>query len=226
MNLKEMAARRAVEQVSSGVRLGLGTGSTVQFVLDALAERLREGSLSDIVGVPTSKATEERCHTLGIPLASLETCPALDLTIDGADEISPELNLIKGLGGALLREKVVAAASSRLLIVADASKRVDMLGTKAPLPVEVVPFGWFPTMAFFEQLGATPTLRRGEDNQPYMTDNGNMIVDCPFAEGIANPHTLAQLLDAHPAVMGHGLFLGMAAGAIVGTPDGVVELNR
>jgi ribose 5-phosphate isomerase A len=148
------------------------------------------------------------------------------MTIDGADEVDPDLNLIKGLGGALLREKVVAAASDQLVIVVDESKRVERLGTKAPLPVEVLQLGWNTNLPRFERLGAVPALRRGADGQPYVTDNGNVIVDCTFPEGIPNPAALARELDACPGVMGHGLFLEMATVVLVGTPEGVVQLSR
>lgn len=224
MELKALAGRHAAWKVASGMRLGLGTGSTMRYVLEALAERLREGSLVDILGVPTSSATERQCQQLGIPLTSLEMCPTLDLAIDGADEIAPTLDLIKGLGGALLREKIVARASKAFLVVADASKQVDRLGTRCPLPVEVIPFGWNTVIPFLEQLGANPTLRLGTDQQPYSTDNRNLILDCTFPAGIPDPHTLAQQLDSHPVVMGHGLFLGMATAAVIAYPDGIREL--
>jgi len=225
MNLKHMAAEKAVSYVTSGMKLGLGTGSTVQFVLDALAKRMHEGTLHTIVGVPTSEATARRSLELGIPLTTLEECPQLDLTIDGADEISPELNLIKGLGGALLREKIVAAASKRLIIAADQSKRVEKLGTHSPLPVEVLPLGWNTNLPLFERLGATPVLRMNDNGERYVTDNGNLIVDCTFPNGIDDPQMIARELDAQAGVLGHGLFLGMASLAILGTKDGVVEIT-
>jgi ribose 5-phosphate isomerase A len=226
MDLKQLVAEHAVQQVRSGMNLGLGTGSTVRYVLEALAERLRQGSLRDIAGIPTSEATAQQAQALGIPLTTFETCPRLAMTIDGADEVDPDLNLIKGLGGALLREKVVAAASDQLVIVVDQSKRVERLGTKAPLPVEVLQLGWNTNLPRFERLGAVPALRRGADGQPYVTDNGNVIVDCTFPEGIPDPAALARELDACPGVMGHGLFLEMATVVFVGTPEGVVRLGR
>jgi ribose 5-phosphate isomerase A len=224
--LKQLVAEHAVQQVRSGMNLGLGTGSTVRYVLEALAERLQQGSLRDIAGIPTSEATAQQAQALGIPLTTFETCSRLAMTIDGADEVDPDLNLIKGLGGALLREKVVAAASDQLIIVVDESKRVERLGTKAPLPVEVLQLGWNTNLPRFERLGAVPALRRGADGQPYVTDNGNVIVDCTFPEGIPNPAALARELDACPGVMGHGLFLEMATVVLVGTPEGVVQLSR
>ncbi len=226
MNLKQQVAEKAVERVQSGMRLGLGTGSTVQFVLDALARRLGDGSLSDIVGVPTSEATAARARELGIALATLEECPRLDMTIDGADEVSPQLELIKGLGGALLREKIVAAASDQFVVVVDESKRVERLGSRAPLPVEVLPLGWNTHLPLFERLGARPQRRTRDDGSPYITDNGNMIVDCAFAEGITDAAALARDLDALAGVLGHGLFLGMASVVLVATGNGVVELRR
>jgi ribose 5-phosphate isomerase A len=225
MNKKQAAAEAAAQRVANGMQLGLGTGSTVTFLLEALAERIRAGNLRDIVGVPTSLATEEHARSLGIALTTLEECPRLDMTIDGADEVSPDLNLIKGLGGALLREKIVAAASDQLLIIADGSKRVERLGSRSPLPVEVVSFGWSTNIPVFERLGATPTLRMAPDNTPYITDNGNYIVDCTFPNGIEDPHTLARNLDAQAGVVGHGLFLGMAGAAIIGTDNGVVVIE-
>ena len=159
--LKRAAAERAVALVESGMRLGLGTGSTARHVLDVIGERLREGSLTGIVGVPTSTATYDYAQTLGIPLGTLDDHPRLDLAIDGADEVDPHLQLIKGLGGALLWEKIVESASSRLVIVVDESKLVARLGDRTPLPVEVVPFGWRSHVEFFHELGAEPTSQPG-----------------------------------------------------------------
>ncbi len=226
MNLKQLAAEQAVSHVTSGMKLGLGTGSTVQFVLDALAKRLQNGTLENIVGIPTSEATAKRAQELNIPLTDFEACPHLDLTIDGADEVSPAFYLIKGLGGALLREKIVAAASDKLLIAIDESKQVAQLGTRSPLPVEVLPLGWNTNLPLFEQLGAQPKRRTNADGTLYVTDNGNFIVDCTFPNGIADPYAVARQLDAQAGVMGHGLFLDMATIVVVGTPDGVVERTR
>jgi ribose 5-phosphate isomerase A len=159
--LKRAAAVRAADWVESGMTVGLGTGSTIRFLLDELALRMQQGKLKGIRGVPTSEDTARRSVDLGIPLITLEQAGELDVTIDGADEVDPELRLIKGLGGALLREKIVAAASGRLVIVVDASKMVQILGTRAPLPVEVEPFGRRVHEAFFRELGANPTPRRG-----------------------------------------------------------------
>lgn len=225
MNLKQLAAEQAVQHVASGMKLGLGTGSTVQFVLDALAQRLHDGTLENIVGVPTSEATAHRSQELGIPLTTLEECPHLDLTIDGADEVSPKLNLIKGLGGALLREKIVAAASDCLIIAIDKSKKVSYLGERSPLPVEVLPLGWNTNLPLFERLGAVPQLRMTDSGERYYTDNGNLIVDCRFPDGIGDPVLVARELDAQAGVLGHGLFLGMASLVVVASEDGVTELS-
>jgi ribose 5-phosphate isomerase A len=226
MNLKQLAAEHALQRVRSGMKLGLGTGSTVQYLLEGLAAHLRSGSLHALVGVPTSEATTHQAQQLGIPLGTLEQYPQLDMTIDGADEVAPDLSLIKGLGGALLREKIVAAASAQFVVVADASKRVERLGSRAPLPVEVVPFGWSTHLPLLQRLGATPQVRQGAESTPIITDNGNIIIDCHFAEGIPDPPALARALEAQPGVVGHGLFLAMATTVLIGTPDGVVTLER
>lgn len=218
--LKRHAAERAAEFVESGMILGLGSGSTVYYALRRLGERISQGELRDVVGVPTSQVTARQARDFGIPLTSLEDHPRLDLTIDGADEVDPDLNLIKGLGGALLWEKIVATASRQLIIIVDGSKLVDQLGTRAPLPVEVVPFGWRLQMAYLEALGATPTLRRTADGEPYLTDGGHYIIDGKFA-GIDDPYTLATTLNVQPGIVENGLFLDMADMIIVGTPEGV-----
>jgi ribose 5-phosphate isomerase A len=219
VNLKQVAAEEAVKAIQSGMKLGLGTGSTIQFLLQALGERLRNQTLSNIVGVPTSEATTQQAHQLGIPLTTLDECPQLDLTIDGADEVTPNLDLIKGLGGALLREKIVAAASTKLLIIVDASKQVAQLGTRSPLPVEVLSFGWKTHFALFERLGATPNLRKKADGSPFITDSGNLIIDCTFLQGITEPQRIQNALDAKPGIVGHGLFLGMTTSVIVASAE-------
>jgi len=216
---KRRAAERAVDFVESGVRVGLGTGSTARHVVDVLAERLRSGELRDIVGVPTSRATEEHARASSIPLATLDAQPRLDLTIDGADEFDPRLDLIKGLGGALLWEKIVARASDRLIIVADESKRVDRLGSRAPLPVEVVPFGWRTHLPFLRSLGAEPELRTQSDGAVFVSDGNHFIIDCRFADGIANARALENRLDARTGIVDSGLFLGMATHVIVAGDD-------
>jgi ribose 5-phosphate isomerase A len=223
-DLKRIAGEAAAERVTSGQVLGLGTGSTVRFFLEALARRVRAGKVEGIVGVPTSNDTEDKARALDLPVASLDEHPELDLCVDGADEVDPELNLIKGLGGALLREKIVAAASARFLVIVDESKRVTRLGEKAPVPVEVLPFGWKPTARAIGRLGGRAELRikRGT---PVVTDQGNLILDCAFGP-LDDPRALARELDALPGALGHGLFLGMAHEVVVGTGDGAHVLSR
>jgi ribose 5-phosphate isomerase A len=169
--------------------------------------------------VPTSEDTANRCRSLGIPLTTLDDQPRLALAIDGADEIGPGLDLIKGLGGALLREKLVALAAKRFVVIADESKRVRRLGTRAPLPVEVVPFGW-------TTHTAEPALRRGADGEPYRTDGGNYIVDCRFPRGIKDPRAVARALARRPGIVEDGLFLGMAQTAFVASSKGVRQITR
>ena len=177
--LKKKAGEEAAKRIQSGQRIGLGTGSTVRYFLEALEKRLANGELSQIVGVPTSKQTEKLALSLNIPIITLETEPSLDLCVDGADEVDPHLNLIKGLGGALLREKIVAMASQRFIVIVDNGKLVQRLGDRCPVPVEVLPFGWKVTAAEIEALGGRPTVR-ADKGSPYMTDQGNHILDCHF----------------------------------------------
>lgn len=224
--LKRTAAERAVERVQSGMRLGLGTGSTVAHFLDVLAERLRSGALKNLIGVPTSVRTAERSRELGIPLAEMHEGAPLDLTVDGADEVDPSLDLIKGLGGALLREKMVAQASAQLIIMVDDSKVVARLGTKAPLPVEVVTFGWQAQLPFLRGLGAEPTLRVAADGSPFVSDNGNHMLDCRFAGGIYDPDAVDEELRRRAGVVESGLFLGMATAVVVAAPGGIRVLER
>lgn len=222
--LKREAGRGAAEEVRPGMRLGLGTGSTVAFFLEALAARLEDGSVENVVGVPTSVATEESARALGIPLGSLAELQPLDLTVDGADEIAPSLDLVKGLGGALLREKMIAQASRRMIVVADDSKIVERLGEKAPLPVEVVRFEWRAHLDFLRGLGAEPVLRL-VDGEPVVTDNGNHVLDCRFEGGIDDPAGLERVLAARAGIVASGLFLGLATEAFVAAPDGVRRLG-
>jgi ribose 5-phosphate isomerase A len=222
---KAAAAAAAVEaEVRSGMRLGLGTGSTANEALAVLGARLAEGRLHDLVGVPTSEATAARCRELGIPLATLDAARRLDVAIDGADEIDPELRLIKGLGGAHLREKVVACAADRFVVVADDSKLVDRLGERAPLPVEVIRFARGACERRLEHLGWRPALRLGRDGHPFVTDEGNLILDCHRDDWSA-PDRLAAELAGLPGVVEHGMFLGIAAAAYVATPAGVRVLE-
>jgi len=224
---KRAAAARAVEYVRPGMRLGLGTGSTAQPFVELIGERVRAGL--DIIAVPTSEATHAQAKRCGIPLTTLDDTPALDLTIDGADEIAPDLSLIKGGGGALLREKIVAAASERMIVIADASKWVATLG-QFPLPIEVTPFGYGATLRAVEaaiasvQQGGPLTLRmakKGPDtgSHPFVTDGGHWIIDAALAR-IDDPKALAHALSAVPGVMEHGLFVDLAKIVIIGGPDG------
>lgn len=224
--LKRKAAERAAEWIRDGMTLGLGTGSTVRHLLDVIAEHRAAGEWRGVVGVPTSVDTERRATALGIPLATLAERPRIDLTIDGADEVDSELRLIKGLGGALLREKIVAAASARLVIVADESKVVARLGTKAPLPVEVDPFGEPVQPEFLRSLGCAPAQRKGADGGPFVTDGGNHVLDCRFPAGIADPEGLERALALRPGIVESGLFLGMATAAVIAGADGVRVLGR
>lgn len=223
---KREAARRAVDHVESGMRLGLGTGSTARHLLDVLAERLRDGSLRDIAGVPTSRETEKYARRLRIPLTTLNEQPRLDLTIDGADEIDPRLDLIKGHGGALLWEKIVATASARMLVIADARKQVSRLGETVALPIEVVPFGWRTHLPFLEALGAVPMRRDWDHGEAFVTDAGHCIIDCRFEGGIADPHAIHTALSERAGVVETGLFLGIASAAVIAGPDGVEIVNR
>ncbi len=226
VSLKRAAGVQAAELVDSGMRLGLGTGSTVAHLLVALAERLNGGALSDVVAVPTSLRTAREARELGIPLTSLTETPFLDLTIDGADEVDPGLNLIKGLGGALVREKIVAQASRRLAIMVDDGKMVTALGTRCPVPVEVVQFGWEVHAPFVESCGADPVLRVGPDGEPMVTDNGNYIIDCHFPDGIGDAEGFERAIRARAGVVESGLFLGMATEVLVSGPAGVRTLSK
>ncbi|MDQ0114166.1 ribose-5-phosphate isomerase RpiA [Paenibacillus harenae] len=218
MDGKKLAGEKAAEYVKNGMVVGLGTGSTVYWTIMKLGELVRGGL--QIQGVPTSRRTEELATELGIPLLDLAEVDEIDLTIDGADEADADLNLIKGGGGALLREKLVASASRRLLIVADESKWVPALG-KFPLPVEVVPFGWELTRRQIGKLDCDPILRMA-DEAPYVTDNGNYILDCHFGV-IQGAERLSAALNQLPGVVENGLFVKMAERIVLGFTDGSVE---
>ena len=222
---KEAAGIRAAEAIRPGMVLGLGTGSTVAYFLVALGRRFADGELPGIVGVPTSLATESAVRELGIPLRTLEEVGTLDLTVDGADEVAPNLDLIKGLGGALLREKMVAQASRRLLVIVDERKVVGRLGTRSPLPVEVTQFGWRSHLPYLEGLGAKPRLREESPGHPFRTDNGNFLLDCRFPEGISDPRVLDQDLASRAGILESGLFLGLAQEVLVGGSEGVKTLR-
>ncbi len=216
------AGEAAARLVRSGDLVGLGSGSTVRYFLEALGRELKAGKLVDVSGVPTSKRTEDLARALGIPLVELPA-EGVDLAVDGADEISPALDAIKGLGGALAREKIVAAAAHRFVLVADGSKRVERLGERAPVPVEVLSFGWKRTAALLQSLGCEPVLRGGVI-EPFATDNGNLVLDCVLEAGFDAP-AFAAAADGLPGVLGHGLFLGMAHEALVAGSGGVISLR-
>lgn len=226
-NRKHRAALAALQSVESGMKLGLGTGSTADAFVKVLAERVRGGL--DVVGVPTSERTAELASGLGIALTTLDQEPALDLTIDGADELDEQLRLIKGGGGALLREKIVANASERMIVIADDSKLVDALGA-FPLPIEVVPFGLQATRNAIDSLAerlelvGEITLRIREDGEQYLTDGGHFILDAAFGV-IPAPEELAEGLTRIPGVVEHGVFLGLATEAVIADPDRVIRLS-
>lgn len=211
---KRKAAERAVRWIEEGMVVGLGTGSTVKHLLDAIGERRSAGELSDIVGVPTSEATRSYSEKLGIPLGDLQSHPKIDIAIDGADEVTPSLDLIKGLGGALLREKLVAVDAGTFVVMVDESKRVDRLGQKAPLPVEVDPFGVGIQLPFLRSFGCRVEVRE-KDGAPFRSDGGNLIVDCYFEDGIPDTAGLALELDRRPGILEHGLFLQMTDRVVV-----------
>lgn len=217
---KRRAGEAAAEYVADGMVVGLGTGSTVRFFLNKLGERCRAGLR--ITGVPTSLETERIARQEQIPLA--DPWSAVDLVVDGADEIDPALNLIKGMGGALLREKIVAQAAARMVVIADEGKLVGKLGSLSPLPVEIVPFGREATVARIRSLGLRPSLR-ARDGRPFLTDNGNYLLEC-HTDPIEDAAALAAALDGIAGVVGHGLFLGLATTAVVGSEQGVRTLQR
>jgi ribose 5-phosphate isomerase A len=219
---KEDAGRAAAKLVRDGDVVGLGTGSTAYFAVIALGERVKAGL--KILGIPTSLQTADLARAVGIPLTTLDQHPELDITIDGADEIDSKLNLIKGGGGALLREKVVASASKRMVVVADSSKVVPTLG-KFPLPVEVISFARAVVEKKIASLGASVKLRANRDGSPYITDNGNQILDCSFGK-IEDPAILARSLSDMPGVLEHGLFVGLAESAFVGRDHGIEEIRQ
>lgn len=224
-DLKRKAAAQALEFVQDGMIVGLGTGSTTRFFVDLLGEALNAGRLADIRGVPTSLDTARQAQTLGISLTTLAEHPVLDLAVDGADEVDPSLDLIKGLGKALLREKVVEARARRFVVIVDESKLVSRLG-RGPLPVEIVQFEAAAHVHWLAGLGCRAELWRDEAGAPYITDNGNYLARCWFAQGIADAGDLACQLDRQPGIVEHGLFLNMASIVIVAGAQGVRRLER
>lgn len=222
---KRAAGRRAAEFIEDGMIVGLGTGSTVLFTLERLAERIAQEGL-EIRGLATSVDTETKAREMGIALTTFEEVQSIDLTIDGADEIDGGFQMIKGGGGALLREKVVAAASRREVIIVDRSKVVDRLGLGFLLPVEVVPFARHSVSGWLEQLNAVPNLRMSGGGEVYRTDNGNEVLDCQFAEGIADPAMIERKLAAVPGIVESGLFVDLCHVLIIGDPDGGVEIRE
>lgn len=225
--LKQQAGEKAVTlAVRPGMVIGLGTGSTAVHAVRKIGQLWQAGALPGIIGIPTSEATAQDAQRLGIPLGTLDAYPHIDVTIDGADEVDPHFNLIKGLGGALLREKIVATASKRMVIVADERKRVTQLGTRAPVPVEVVPFAERPCTDYLLSLGAAIAKRMDKNGEPFITDENNIILDCTFAEGIPNPVTLAQAIRQQPGVVEHGLFLGLATDVVLAATGGIEILQR
>ena len=222
-DLKQQAAHRAVEFVESGMIVGLGHGSTAAFATKRLATLLASGTLRDIFAIPCSQEVDELARSLEIPMTSFEVHKTIDLTIDGADEVDPSMDLIKGGGGALLREKVVASASRREIIIVDGSKLSPALGTRFALPVEVVPFAAAIEQRFIESLGAQATLRG--DATPFRTDQGNFILDCAFGP-IPDAASLAAQLDARAGIVAHGLFIALATDLVVASEAGVRAYQR
>ncbi len=223
--LKRLAAEAALAEVKPGMKLGIGTGSTANFFIDALGARVAEGL--EIVGVPTSEQTRQRCEALSIPLSTLDEEPVLDLTIDGADELDDDLRLIKGGGGALLREKIVAHASKLMIVIADGSKQVEQLGA-FPLPIEINPFGMAATVRALQAVAGSDTplvLRKTAGGTPFETDGGHFIIDASFGL-IEDPEGLSLALHAIPGVVEHGLFIDLADCAYVATSSGVARLEK
>ena len=218
---KQRAAAAAAELITDGMVLGLGTGTTASYLVQILGERVRQGLR--IQGVPTSEATRQLAVAEGVPLTTLEEQPVLDLCLDGADEVDPVLNLIKGGGGALLREKIVASAARQRIIMVDVSKCVDSLGA-FPLAVEVIPFGWEVTRRQLEQFGGVPALRQRE-GKPFVTDQGHYIIDCALSQ-IEDAPRLNHQLNQLPGVVENGLFVDMTDRLIIGSPDGIAEKHK
>ena len=213
---KRAAGEGAAALVESGAVVGLGTGSTAAYAIEALGRRIRSGELTGITGVPTSNASHRLGIECGVPIVDIETTPTIDITIDGADEIDPMQRVLKGGGGALLREKIVAARTRRWVIIGDSSKMVDRLGSRYAIPVEVVKFGWSGHAEALREMGALPVLRAGAGESPFVTDEGHYIIDARFPHGIDDPDGLARALRNRPGVVETGLFLGFRPEVIIG----------
>ena len=223
--LKKMAGEKAVEYVESGMVVGLGFSSTAIHALRLIGELIRRGELEGIQAIPTADLIADEARRAGIPLTSLEKHPQIDVTIDGADEVDPEMNLIKGGGGALLREKIVAQASTLNIIVVDEQKLSPVLGTNFDLPVEIIPFGRRPLEEYLRSIGAEPQLRTKADGKSFVTDSGNYILDCHFGT-IDDPHALSAELKSRAGIVEHGLFLDLASEVILAAGDGIRSLKR
>jgi len=223
--LKQKAGFFAANLVESGMVVGLGTGSTAQFALQRIAARIKTGELKNIIGIPSSTRTEKLALELGIPLTGLDDNPAIELTIDGADEVDPQLDLIKGGGGALLREKIIAQASRRNIIIVDSGKLAPRLGTNWAVPVEIIPFALETERNFLAGLGATVTLRMTTENTPFVTNQKNLILDADFG-AMDMPGALAARLNERAGIVEHGLFLNLATDVIVAEETGIRHLQR
>ncbi|CAN0916150.1 Probable ribose-5-phosphate isomerase 1 [Linum grandiflorum] len=231
--LKKIAAYKAVEFVQSGMVVGLGTGSTAKHAVDRIADLLQQGKLKDIIGIPTSKQTHLQASTLGIPLSDLDSHPEVDLAIDGADEVDPDLNLVKGRGGSLLREKMIESAAKKFVVIVDESKWVPHIGASGAMPVEIVPFCWKFTQdrlqKLFEFAGCVSKLRTldGEEGGvPFVTDNGNYIVNLFFQKDVGDLVAASDVILRLPGVIEHGMFLGMATAVIVAGEHGVTVKEK
>ena len=222
---KKQAAHRAVEFITSGMVIGLGTGSTAQFAVERIGELLRGGALKNITGIPSSDQTEKFAQSMAIPLTGLDEHPTVDLNIDGADEVDPDLNLIKGGGGALLKEKIIAQASRRNIIAVDDSKLSSQLGSLFALPVEIIPLARKTEENYLKSLGASVTLRTDEGGQPFRSDQKNLILDAEFGP-IANLKELTHILNQRAGIVEHGLFIELADDVIVAGENGIEHLRR
>jgi len=222
---KKAAAEHALRFLESGMVVGLGHGTTAVFAVEGLASLLKNGDLEDIVGIPCSRQTRTMAESLGITVSTLDQHPVIDITIDGADEVDPRLNLIKGGGGALLREKIVAQASRREVIVVDGGKLSPSLGHRCTVPVEVIPFGWRQQAEYLEELGARVKVRKAEGGSLFITQQGNVILDCGFGP-LSDPEGLGDAIKRRTGIVEHGLFIGLATDVIVSGPDGIQHLRK